>query len=455
MAARLTVTVTVTAAAAAVIAVGALLLAREPPPSETPSGDACTGPGVDVDLHPIRRLSPRARFVATPDVVVDAITGRATIAFATARHNPARTPMSLWSVDLPGSRADAQLIRAGEGRYPGFYVMDRPDHLVIDAAGNQTALWGERPPQGYDDYRVMTATRPAAGGSWSPPTELDSRPGFKSMRLAVNGSGAAVAAWVQRETRLYASYRSSRTGPWSSRQLLSRRIWYFSDVGIDAAGNAVAMYDRPSGVSVRRRDVTTGTWAPATRLSDGTSVDQGEGLAVSAGGTATASWLSTVRGQGYTWLTARMRTNGTWRPSVPMRAKVPDGLAVDGLGRALAVSWTPRHGNLLVMRSRPDGSWHRPTVLARAQHPPDDVVARVAMNGRGDALVVWKAARGVDPQLRGRYRPVGGPWTPERRLTQAGLNPGQYAAAVGERGEAAVAWTGSRSVWARRIALCP
>jgi hypothetical protein len=390
-----------------------------------------------------------------------------------------------------------------------FDVLEHPDSLGVDAVGNQTALWREQTPatkfrelaSEREVYhgRVMSAARPP-GGTWSKPTVLDSRLRSTSeTHLAVNGAGAAVAVWVHdryvdpehgttHDTSLHVSYRSSPTGSWTipflvarDRQGASERDFAYSyvpQVGIDGAGNVVVMYERHRGRGawVRRRDASTGTWAPATRLSAGSPDYPGNSLAVSADGTATASLLKYDRSKDIlVWLTARMRANGTWRTPVRMpvdpHTTAPEGVAVDGHGRALAVWRNKRNNNLLVMRGRADGSWGRSTELARAQRRPFGYlgVVRIAMNTRGDVIAAWETGPGVHAYLNGRYQPVGKPWTPVHRLTPAGERPDEYAAAIGERGQAAVTWTRAlpgndedpeysgppRTVWARRVTPCP
>lgn len=491
---------------------GSRLSQSATPSQVAPPPGPCAGSGPAVDVHTVTLVSRSVRWVFAPDLVVGPRTGRATIAFAAA---PRGTPVtSVWSKGVPGSRVTPQRISSGEkGWFPlpyngEFEVLERPDSLGVDAAGNQTALWREQTPaikfrgltsdREVDHGRVMTATRPA-GGTWSRPTVLDSRLEYTSeTHLAVNGAGAAVAVWVHdryvdpehgtRDISLHASYRSSPTGSWTIPFLVARdrqgssdrdfAYSYVPQVGIDGAGNVVVIYERHRGRGawVQRRDASTGTWAPAIRLSAGSPDDPGTSLAVSADGTATASLLKYVRRKDVlVWLTARMRANGTWR--TPVRVPVdpdttaPEGIAVDGHGRALAVWRNKSNNNLMVMRSRADGSWGRSTVLARAQRRPFGYlgVVRIAMNGRGDAFTAWETGPGVHAYLNGRYQQVGKPWTPVHRLTPANNGPDEYAAAIGEHGEAGVTWTRAspgndedpeysgpaRTVWARRVTPCP
>lgn len=70
----------------------------------------------------------------------------------------------------------------------------------------------------------------------------------------------------------------------------------------------------------------------------------------------------------------------------------------------------------MVRWSRPDGQWRRPCVLAAGVDKPYSVTPnpQLAVNRRGDALVVWRAKHRVPPrvaQLWARYKPAGQEWT--------------------------------------------
>ena len=524
MSSRVIVTTTVLAAFAAIGAVVLVFVdqsgSEAPPAGAAPARDDCMEQGTVVRLHPVTSLRPPARWVFAPDVVLDPNSGRATIAFAAApRGSSPSTSTSLQSADLPSARVGPLSIRFGsKDRFPMPYNGESygefpGNSLGVDGAGNQIVLWREQvPAPNYNDLestrlvtrgRVMAASR-RAGGTWTAPTVLDSHlRGLTDTHLAVNRTGAAVAVWAEdrmvdldryvRVIRLYGSFRGSPTGSWSSPNLLSQDrlgpseknfgFRYAPQVGIDRAGNALVMYERRRGMGawVRRRDVTTHSWAHATRIS-AASPNAGESLAVSADGTAIVSLHEYVRTKNVVvWVTAKMRTNGSWQaprrvrpdPGTPVArgirdAPVPQGLAVDGHGRALVVWREAKSNDLMVMERRVDGTWRRSTVLAPSQRRPVDWAGvRIAMNDRGDAFVVWEAGRFARAQLRGRYRPAGGPWSPVRRLTPAGIHPDEYAAAIGERGEAAVTWTQiregsgypswsgpSRDVHARRVTPC-
>lgn len=202
--------------------------------------------------------------------------------------------------------------------------------------------------------RVLTASRPA-GGAWSKPTVLDSHLAITTQtRVAVNSRGAAVAVAVWAHERLPDSDS------------------YASEVSIDRAGNAVVMYERHRGRGAwaRRCDAATGVWTPATRLSLASPAGVGDSLAVSANKRDRVP--PAVRPeQGPARLADR--ANASKRnldaPNAGVRqspTSTPEGLAIDGHGRALAV-WRNKNDDLMVMRGDPRGSWRRSKVLARGQ----------------------------------------------------------------------------------------
>src|SRR5207244_1812967 len=98
--------------------------------------------------------------------------------------------------------------------------------------------------------------RPIATGAWEGPVALN--PGADpnssyDVHLAVNGEGAAVAAWQTnfsgRGSGIEAAIRPAG-GTWQAPAELSAAadIQQFPRVAIDAAGNAVAVWQRVGGV---------------------------------------------------------------------------------------------------------------------------------------------------------------------------------------------------------------
>lgn len=162
--------------------------------------------------------------------------------------------------------------------------------------------------------------------------------------------------------------------------------------------------------------------------------------AIAAAGLVVAALAATLL------LAARDRDAAAgWGPP----AEAPSGdagwvdAAVDGSGRTLAV-WAEERGGLsAVMASeRPaGGGWSAPQVVLAPQRwrvmRPD-----VAVNARGDAIVVFEYVGRGSSVVLGAHRPAGGRWEEPRTLSRVARGPlDPLPPAVGPGGEAVAAWS--------------
>lgn len=422
------------------------------------AGAACV-PG-KLDAGPLTRMSPTASWVSWPALVGDSSGGLST-AFQVQQTAPrGETTASLWSADLPASPGDPRLIRAGGPDWPAMSDPDLIRNLGVDAAGIQTFAFVEEdiPVDGpsSEDWNVWVATR-APGSAWSSPTRVNVSSAYLGeVRLAVNSSGAAVVTWNQSLHRLWAAYRPASDAPWLPATRLSRRDGYHHQVGIDDAGNATVAYNGMSGSAAwtRRYEPATG-WGAADRLSRDDRA-WGTQLAVSPSGVATATWSEQLPGrQADGHFIRRMTGDGRWEGRERRRGAAiwDNGLAMDARGVTL-VAWFNDRREVIARFSRPDGTWRRRVVLTGSQRNHPWWPLAVAMNRRGDTLVVWKAGTSRGPALRGRYRARGQAWAPTQRLSPVGVNPDIYTSTVTLTGDAGVAWLRRRAVEARQLAVC-
>ena len=329
------------------------------------------------------------------------------------------------------------------------------DVLDIDAGGMQTLLWlsdergqGGGPAPFTEYFDVVLADR-SPGGAWSSSPSVVGAGYVWNARLAVNASGAAVVTWHQYEgptSRVYASYRQAAGAEWTRTELVAKNssLW---QVGIDDAGRVLLLISRGQNARTRMytvRRTPDGGWEDPRRLAGG---DLGGELTVGANGSAVV-----VRGRvsydadthAGSQFTLRMTPSGRWQPRVrqPALTDTVFGRSVDmdAKGRVLLAWWDG--ADLMVRWSRPDGGWRRPCVLAAGVRKSRsiDPDAQLALNRRGDALVVW-AANGRVPQLWARYKPSGQGWTKPVKVTRMSSPPGSYAAELGAGGHAAITWT--------------
>lgn len=329
------------------------------------------------------------------------------------------------------------------------------DALGVEAAGAQTLLWlsdergpGAGPSPFTEDFEVVIADR-SAGAGWSSPPAVVGAGYVHGARLAVNASGAAVATWTQFEgpnPRVYASYRNTDGSEWTPVELVARNAGS-RRAGIDDKGRVLLLFTRGSNERERTyavRRTPAGEWGQPQRLP---GKDSGADLAVGADGSAVvlrsrvSYGAEAPRGS---QVTLRMTPSGRWESPVRQPDFTGDSgwgsrVDVDAKGRALLAWW--RGPDLLIRRSRSGGEWRRPCVVAANIKQPRSIVldARVAVNRRGDALVVWGARNRV-AQLWVRYKPAGRGWTKPVNVTRSDSPPDSYTVELGDGGHAAVAW---------------
>lgn len=336
-----------------------------------------------------------------------------------------------------------------------FHGYGAHDVLGADAAGVQTLMWFSDglgytggPSQFNENYEVTVADRGPGVGAWSSPPAVLGAGFVSSHELAVNPSGAAVVAWDQfegRRQRLYASYRPTAGAGWAPTELVAEDA-SVEEVAIDDAGRVVLLFSRGNNARERlyavRRTPDAG-WGSVDRLPGGGYL--GSALTVGANGSAvvlrdrSGYEGDTTRGAQFT---VRMTPSGRWQS--PVRHPVPtDGfwnpVGMDATGRTLLGWWDG--GDLLVTWSRPEGEWRRSCILTAGVTHPRAVnpEAQLAVNRRGDALLVW-AARGQEPQLRASYKRAGQGWTAPVNVTREGRPPADYTIALGDGGHVVVAW---------------
>ena len=210
------------------------------------------------------------------------------------------------------------------------------------------------------------------------------------------------------------------------------------DVGIDNAGRVVLLY----GTAGEEQEVMLVRGTPVSGWSRPHPVRAyGATLSVGAGGAAVVALSRGARGRNYT---IGMSPSGTWDPAIrqPGVGDYPDRIvAMDGAGRALYVWWDEQR--LVTRWSSSGGRWRESCFLAEGIPDPryfDDVDSHVAVHPRGDALVVWRTKAPM-PHLWAGYKPAGQAWTEAIEVTANTTRlPGEFRAAIGVRGDAAIAW---------------
>jgi hypothetical protein len=225
----------------------------------------------------------------------------------------------------------------------------RDPQVDIDDQGRAIAVWNQ-----FDGERFSVWTnRSKLGGGWGIPERIS--PDIGSARIphvAVDERGRAIVVWRQSD--------GDRLGIWSRRFTPTAR-WEpplridsepggdadGADVGVDAAGNAIAVWYQFDGtrfdVWSNRYEVGVG-WGHANRIEANDSSDAVKPtLAVSANGKAVALWFE-FDGTSYEPWSSTYTPIGGWKTAEPVDPSTEDpranpwaDIAIDPDGVAIAV----------------------------------------------------------------------------------------------------------------------
>ena len=171
------------------------------------------------------------------------------------------------------------------------------------------------------------------------------------------------------------------------------------------------------------------------------------GVGVNDSGTAAVVWRS--RGDFPQRARVRVTVRRPRAPGSPPRTLSPPGVAgttvaVDGRGRVL-VAWVQQpHNAIRLATRRPGGRW-RTVTLGRSGHFVE-AAPRIAVNDRGDAVVVWRGLRRIAGETTeatvAAYRPAGRAFEPARPIPDEGLGVrAQPQVALNAGGRAYAVWT--------------
>ncbi len=272
---------------------------------------------------------------------------------------------------------------------------------------------------------TLTVTAPVCTG----PLRIDSletRAG--TPWVALDDAGTMTVVWGQKPTAsgddwmMFASRHASGTG-WTGAQQVPDLPTIgngFRKVAVDGAGNVLVLWQALSGTRVARYSPGTG-WGAAT---DWNGAPATADLALAADGTGMGVLQASYGGGA---IHAKHYAGGAWSPDVEITA--PGALAdharvaVDGNGNAMAV-WRQKVGTSYRLFAShydaDDDSWSAPTQIENLGDNPEEV--EIAMNSAGQAVVFWYGSAPNYAVYAARYAPGMGWAAPETLETSTSVN---------------------------------
>ncbi len=329
--------------------------------------------------------------------------------------------------------------------------------VALDSHGDAVAAW-ESLEAG--EYSVEVSSRSGLTGAWQTPvtvkklgTELpmDARPD-----LAVNSAGEAVLVWVRVHLTEHAVEAAVRApgDSWQKPETLSEtpEDQHPAEVGIDAAGNATAVWEDKGTGEVLITGATRpagGKWQMPVAISKAGANANEPRVAVDSAGNAVAVW---ERFEGEEFVEASMKPAGSaaWGKSVALTEPEtgkgePAGqqVAIDEHGEAVAV-WSRTNGTHNFVEASvgraSSSAWQRPVTVSGPGGNVEEAPA-IGVNGQGAAVASWERLNGGSEVIEAASGlAASGSWQLPVQLSESGQEAGDAQVALDSQGNAAAAW---------------
>lgn len=339
---------------------------------------------------------------------------------------------------------------------------------AVPTAGQVFAAWGGACSGGTTSCTVtLSAAMSVAAGfvaappasSWSDPVFV-SAAGAASARVVIDAAGNATAVWLQLESSgvFRRSVWTSRRGPasaWSAPARLedSENDISEAEIAIDpASGRAMAIWWELAGTVYEvwaRPANASGMWGTAARIDSQGRNTAGVRIGVDANGNATAIWNQTdATNRNSVWSNRYGSASGWGTATRVIDAAAQDlrpQLSVSSNGDAFVV-WERLGSGVWASRAAAGGAWGTPTQLAQGLIGTNVAAPRVVAVASGNAVAVWtqgatQSGRLVTNLVAKRF--AGGSWSGSAANVSEPVASNllsEVRLSVNEQGSVAAAW---------------
>lgn len=278
--------------------------------------------------------------------------------------------------------------------------------IAVDPAGNVFAIWR---------YRVAVssawANRYTAGSGWGMAQEVDVSPsGIAYPGITVDALGNALALWLEATpvgVQLWSNIYTFGSG-WGAPATIGPASSAINTLtfGMNAAGQTVALTsesDTSEDHVVARLGTLGGSWSAPVQLDSDPRISGafGQKAVVDAAGNAIAVWFEDYTDSPDELWSSRYSAASGWSAAERIGTTGASGaepdIAVDKAGNALVV-WASfdgatDQGSILASRYIAGRGW-TPAVIIDPNNDNGAFRARVAIDGDGNAVVVWSQFAG-------------------------------------------------------------
>jgi hypothetical protein len=401
------------------------------------------------------QIEQAAEDSTSPQVAVDAGGN----AVAVWRYFYFGLPIMVSNRYVPGTGwGPAELIHTNYG-----YV--RHPQIAGDAAGNAVVVW----MQDDGTRNSILSNRYVAGTGWGTDELIETEDlDAEYPQVAVDGSGNAVAVWMQSDLIRYNIWSNryvAGTG-WSAAELIEtgKGNAEYPQVAVDGVGNAVAVWQQYDGT---RNNIWSNRYVPRTGWSAAELIETNNAgsaerpqVAVDDSGKFVAVWHQSD-GIQYTNIWSNRYVAGTgWETAKLVETHEGDALnpqvAVDGVGNAVVV-WQQSDGtryNIWSNRYVVGTGWSA-TELVETDNSRNASTPQIAVDVSGNAVAVWHQSDGTRSNIWSNHYVVGAGWATAELIETDNAGNAEYPqVALSADGNAVAVWQQSDgilwNIWSNR-----
>ena len=307
--------------------------------------------------------------------------------------------------------------------------------IAIDGSGNAIVLW-----QRHDSvrYTILASRYDAGSGTWGAAMPVMSELGSAygpNHNIAFDNSGNAIAVWSQSDGvrySIWANRYSATSGTWGTAALIETDNTapfgaFAPEIAIDPDGNGIAVWFQHDGtrnnIWANRYSAASATWGAAVLIeTDNAGTAKNPEIAMDHSGNAIVVWYQSD-GTRYNILANRYSTSSAaWGTAQLIETNDAGAgayayspqIAMDGSGNALVVWYqydSSMHNNIWANRySTPSGTWGT-AQLIETDNAGGAYNPQIAMDGNGNALAVWAQSDGTRNNISAnRFNTASGTW---------------------------------------------
>jgi len=347
-------------------------------------------------------------------------------------------------------------------------IAQDPD-LKVSEAGDSLAVWWNYAGTGNSASVIQAQWLDSEASA----TQISTATGYAMMpKVAVDGSGNAIAVWMQSDNQLTNVWvnRYSVGSGWGTPKKMTSAVSTATgpsgspSIAIDGAGNGVIMWNRSDAaisshfdVYTSRYSVANDTWSAPAMLSNGINCAYGLKVVANGSGTVAVIYNQFQRTDGIggngdpsdIWVATGTTTGGfTAYTKVSSSANLIYGqatLAIDPAGDLLA-AWiqggSSGYFDVWVSRQPAGGGWETPQTIGNSVIGACYLPV-VAFDGSGNAFAAWKQQFDAESRqyvAASRYDRVSGAWSSPAAISENIGDTDSQSIAVDSAGNATVVW---------------